>query len=311
VIVVVGSLNVDLVVPVSRFPTSGETLLGGDYARHPGGKGANQAVAAARAGARVHMLGRVGDDAFGAWLVRGLEDDGIDTGGVRALAGVPTGVAFISVDEHAQNCIIVSPGANARLAPDDLAAAAFEGARVVLLQLEVPLPTVLAAARLGRAAGARVVLNLAPAQALGRDALSDVDVLIVNEHEAALLLADHGDAADTGTTGDAVRAAQERAARRLTELVPSAVVTLGADGAVWAEGGESGTVPGFAVEAVDTTAAGDAFVGALGAALADGGSVRDALRFACAAGALAVTRPGAQPSLPRADEIRAFLEERG
>lgn len=317
-IVVVGSLNVDLVVPVPRFPAAGETLLGGDYARHPGGKGANQAVAAARAGARVHMLGRVGDDAFGAWLVRGLADDGIDTGGVRALDGVPTGVAFISVDEHAQNCIIVSPGANARLTPDDLAAAAFEGARVVLLQLEVPLPTVLAAARLGRAAGARVVLNLAPAQALGSDALRDVDVLIVNEHEAALLLAERGDdpnGAATGATGDAVRAAPERAARRLTELVPSAVVTLGADGAAWADGDESGVVSGFAVEAVDTTAAGDAFAGALGAALAadDGAGVcvRDALRFACAAGALAVTRAGAQPSLPHASAIRAFLEERG
>ena len=311
-IVVVGSLNVDLVVPVPRFPSAGETLLGGDYARHPGGKGANQAVAAARAGARVHMLGRVGDDAFGAWLVRGLDDDGIDTTGVHALAGVPTGVAFISVDEHAQNSIIVSPGANARLAPSDLTAAAFEGASVVLLQLEVPLPTVLAAARLGRAAGARVVLNLAPAQPLARDALRDVDVLIVNEHEAALLLGGSGDGSDTG---DAVRAAPERAARRLTELVPSAVVTLGADGAAWADGDESGVVPGFAVEAIDTTAAGDAFAGALGAALATAEgpevSVHDALRFACAAGALAVTRPGAQPSLPRADAIRAFLEERG
>ncbi len=301
-IVVVGSLNVDLVVRVPRFPAAGETLLGGDYARHPGGKGANQAVAAARAGARTRMVGRVGNDDFGAWLAQGLQADGVEHGDVRALDGVPTGVAFISVDPDAQNCIIVSPGANARLEPSDITPGAFEGARVVLLQLEVPLATVLEAARLGRAAGARVVLNLAPAQPLAAEALRDVDVLLVNEHEAALLL---------GDTDDAVRVTPERAARRLGEVVPSVVVTLGARGAVWAEGGESGTVPGFAVEAVDTTAAGDAFAGALGAALADGRRVRDALRFASAAGALAVTTPGAQPSLPHADAINAFLEERG
>ncbi len=305
-IVVVGSLNVDLVVPVPRFPAAGETLLGGDYARHPGGKGANQAVAAARAGAPTRMVGRVGDDDFGAWLVQGLRTDGVAHDDVRALAGVPTGVALISVDPDAQNCIVVSPGANARLEPDDLAPSAFEGARVVLLQLEVPLATVLEAARLGRAAGARVVLNLAPAQPLGPDELRDVDVLLVNEHEAALLLDD---------TDDAVRADPEGAARRLSEVVPTTVVTLGARGAAWAEGDDSGVVPGFAVEAVDTTAAGDAFAGALGAALAAevgaGASVRDALRFACAAGALAVTTPGAQPSLPRTEAIRAFLEERG
>ncbi|TVR85508.1 MAG: ribokinase, partial [Trueperaceae bacterium] len=165
-----------------------------------------------------------------------------------------------------------------------------------------PLATVLEAARLGRAAGARVMLNLAPAQPLGPDELRDVDVLLVNEHEAALLLDD---------SDGAVRADPEGAARRLSELVPSTVVTLGALGAAWAEGDDCGVVPGFAVEAVDTTAAGDAFAGALGAALADGRRLRDALRYASAAGALAVTTPGAQPSLPRADAINAFLEERG
>lgn len=306
-IVVVGSLNVDLVVPVPRFPAAGETLLGGDYARHPGGKGANQAVAAARAGApatagaRVRMLGRVGDDAFGAWLRQGLADDGVEADEVRSLAAIPTGVAFISVDEAARNCIIVSPGANARLTPDDLAPASFEGARVVLLQLEVPLATVQAAARSGRSAGALVVLNLAPAQALTRDALRDVDVLIVNEHEAALLL---------GDTGDGVRSAPERAVRRLAEIVPTAVVTLGADGAGWCDGDESGVVPGFAVEAVDTTAAGDAFAGALAVRLAHGAPLAEAVRHANAAGALATTRPGAQPSLPTAAEIDAFLARR-
>ena len=315
-IVVVGSLNMDLVVGVPRFPLAGETLLGGDYARHPGGKGANQAVAAARAGGAVAMIGRVGADAFGDALTHGLQADGVRTDGVLALPDVPTGVAFISIDPSAQNTIIVAPGANARLAPDDLAPERFEGARVVLLQLEVPLDTTLQAARLGRAAGARVVLNLAPAQPLSAAQLADVDLLLVNETEAADL---------TGIAVDEVARAPERAATALTALVPAAVLTLGAAGAAWAEAaadadadaaagpGEpaaSGLVPGFAVDAVDTTAAGDAFAGALAVRLAGGAALADAVRFANAAGALAATQAGAQPSLPRAGAIAALLERR-
>jgi len=315
-IVVVGSLNMDLVVGVPRFPLAGETLLGGDYARHPGGKGANQAVAAARAGGAVAMIGRVGADAFGDALTHGLQADGVRTDGVLALPDVPTGVAFISIDPSAQNTIIVAPGANARLAPDDLAPERFEGARVVLLQLEVPLDTTLQAARLGRAAGARVVLNLAPAQPLSAAQLADVDLLLVNETEAADL---------TGIAVDEVARAPERAATALTALVPAAVLTLGAAGAAWAEAaadadadaaagpGEpaaSGLVPGFAVDAVDTTAAGDAFAGALAVRLASGAALADAVRFANAAGALAATQAGAQPSLPRAGAIAALLERR-
>lgn len=300
-IVVVGSLNADLVVPVERFPQPGETILGGDHARHPGGKGANQAVAAARAGARVRMIGRVGDDAFGAWLREGLAADGIDTSGVEALSDAPTGAAFISVGPGAQNVIIVSPGANARLQPSDLDPVDLAGATVVLLQLEVPLATTLAAAALGRRAGARVVLNLAPATHLDAADLADVDVLIVNESEAALL---------TGGDPHAVAATPEAAAHDLTALVPTIVITLGAAGAAWAErGGEAGLVPGFPVQAVDTTAAGDAFVGALGAALDAGTPLREALRRANAAGALAVQTHGAQPSLPSAAAIDAFLRE--
>jgi len=305
-IVVVGSLNMDLVVGVPRFPVAGETLLGGDYARHPGGKGANQAVAAARAGGDVAMIGRVGADAFGEALVGGLTADGVDTEAVAALVDVPTGVAFISIDPGAQNTIIVAPGANARLAPADLDPARFSGARVVLLQLEVPLETTLGAARLGRGAGARVVLNLAPAQPLTARQLADVDLLLVNETEAAGL---------TGIAVDEVARAPERAAAALTELVPAAVLTLGAAGAAWAETREgadaaTGLVPGFAVEAVDTTAAGDAFAGALAVRLAGSTALAEAVRFANAAGALAATRPGAQPSLPTAAEIDAFLAER-
>jgi ribokinase len=323
-IVVVGSLNMDLVVGVPRFPVAGETLLGGDYARHPGGKGANQAVAAARAGGAVAMVGRVGADAFGDALTRGLRADGVRTDDVLALPDAPTGVAFISVDPGAQNTIIVAPGANARLAPDDLEPAHFAGARIVLLQLEVPLETTLRAARLGRAAGARIVLNLAPAQPLTAAQLADVDLLLVNETEAAGL---------TGIAVDEVARAPERAAAALTALVPAAVLTLGAAGAAWAEAGEdaagaagspagagsstaargpaaSGLVSGFPVDAVDTTAAGDAFAGALAVRLAAGAALADAVRFANAAGALAATSAGAQPSLPSAGAIAAFLESR-
>jgi ribokinase len=322
-IVVVGSLNMDLVVPVPRFPAAGETLLGGDYARHPGGKGANQAVAAARAGGAVAMVGRVGRDEFGSTLLAALAADGVGTEGVAALADAPTGVAFISVDATGQNTIIVAPGANARLGPADLEPARFAGARVVLLQLEVPLEATLAAARLARAAAARVVLNLAPARPLRPEELADIEVLIINETEAALL---------SGFAADEVARAPERVAAALTELVPAVVLTLGAAGAAWAEGGATGLEPGFAVRAVDTTAAGDAFVGALAVVLAYGaptgrgpaagasraGASRPAadavlaaaVRYANAAGALAATSPGAQPSLPTAAAIAAFLEER-
>jgi ribokinase len=300
-IVVVGSLNMDLVVPVPRFPAAGETLLGGDYDRHPGGKGANRFVAAARAGGAVAMIGRVGRDDFGSTLLAALAADGVATDGVAALDDAPTGVAFISVDPAAQNTIIVAPGANARLGPEHLEAAAFADARIVLLQLEVPLETALAAARLARAAGARVVLNLAPARPLRPEQLADVDVLLVNETEAALL---------AGIHADAVARAPERAAAALTGLVPAVVLTVGAAGAAWAEGGATGLVPGFAVRAVDTTAAGDAFAGALAVVLANGTELAAAVRYANAAGALAATAPGAQPSLPTAAAIAAFLKER-
>ncbi len=313
-IVVVGSLNLDLVVPVPRFPAPGETLLGGDYARHPGGKGANQAVAAARAGGRVAMIGRVGADAFGTALVSALRHDGVMSDGVATLPDVPTGVAFISVAADGQNVIVVSPGANARLSPDDLEPARFEDAKVVLLQLEVPLDTTFAAARVGRAAGARVVLNVAPAQPLEAEGLADVDVLLVNETEAAAL---------TDRSADEVARAPEAAAAELTGRVPAVVLTLGSAGAVWATGagdptrtdaGETpaahGRVAGHTIDAVDTTAAGDAFAGAFAVRLAAGATLGEAVAFANAAGALAATRPGAQPSLPTAAAIEAFMRER-
>jgi ribokinase len=302
-ILVVGSLNVDLVVGVDRFPTPGETLLAGDYARHRGGKGGNQAVAAARAGASVRMIGRIGDDPFGPWLREGLAAEGIDHRNVLTRAASPSGVAFISVDRQGQNTIIVSPGANAQLSPGDLAFEQYLGASLLLLQLEVPLATTVQAARLAHEAGVRVVLNLAPAAALDRDQLRHVDVLVVNESEAALLL---------GNAADAVARDPLGASTALCATVPTAILTLGGAGVAWAErspsGIHTGRLPGHAVAAVDTTAAGDAFVGALAAALDRGTGMARAIREANAAGALAVTRAGAQPSLPFAPEIAALAD---
>ncbi|WP_456413791.1 ribokinase, partial [Oceanithermus profundus] len=247
-VLVVGSLNMDLVVPVPRHPKPGETVVGGDLRRFPGGKGANQAVAAARLGARVRMIGRVGADAYGTELKRGLEAEGIGTEDVAEL-DVPTGVALISVGEDGQNAIVVSPGANARLRPDDLSPERFAAAGVVVLQLETPLETVQRAAELGRAAGARVLLNAAPAQPLPEGLLGALGVLVVNEFEAARV-------ADTREPEGPEEALA--LARALARRVPVAVVTLGARGLVWAGAEGEGTLPAFEVRAVDTTAAGDA-----------------------------------------------------
>lgn len=313
-VAVVGSVNMDLVVRVERHPHPGETLLGSDYATHPGGKGANQAVAAARLGARVAFVGRVGEDAFGDRLAASLAESGVDTAGL-ARSERPSGVAFIQVDAAGQNSIVVSPGANHDLTPADLAApaarAALTGAAVLLLQLEVPLDVSLAAAAAAREGGATAMLNLAPARRLADAELADVGVLLVNEYEAAIQL---GAAAAGGSPSEWAVA--------LCRSVPRAVVTLGADGAVWAErvdptdprgDARHGHVPAFSVVPVDTTAAGDAFAGALAyhLGLAEGrGSVpslAEAVRFASAAGALATTRAGAQPSLPRLAEVERLL----
>jgi len=309
IIAVVGSVNMDLVVGVPRHPAPGETISGTDYVTHPGGKGANQAVAAARLGAQVRFVGRVGSDPFGGELRRTLEADGVDVEHLGTSKG-PSGVAFIQVDERGQNSIVVSPGANFAVTTDDLADSAFAGAAALVLQLEVPLPVVLAAARKARQLGMAVVLNLAPAERLTKVQLQDVTHLLVNEYEAGLLL---------GIPSFTVAADPENAARRLLELVPQVVVTLGDKGAAWAllQGGAavSGSEPAFSVKSVDTTAAGDSFTGAFALAVARGTAngadpvegVIEAVRFASAAGALATTKHGAQPSLPRLHEVEKLL----
>lgn len=294
-IVVVGSLNMDLVVCSPRHPQPGETLLGSEFHTFPGGKGANQAVAAARLGGHVKMIGCVGEDAFGNALLQALSKDGVDTRHVGRLERVPTGVTLITVDAAGQNAIVVVPGANGELSPPDLLAAgsAFEGASVVVMQLEIPLLTVAYAADLAHRAGARVVLNPAPAQPLDAALLKRVDVLIPNQPEAALL------------TGAA--SAGESARRLMAWGVGSVIVTLGADGVLVVESESQTYIPAHRVSAVDTTAAGDAFVGAFAVALFEGHSTREAAMWGNAAGALAVTRPGAQPSLPARAELEKLL----
>lgn len=310
VITVVGSVNMDLVVGVPRHPAPGETLIGSDYVTHPGGKGANQAVAAARLGAEVRFVGRVGSDAFGAELRASLEADAVDVRHLGESKG-SSGVAFIQVDERGQNSIVVSPGANHALTPADLPDHAFQGAAVLMLQLEVPLEVVLAAARKARLHGMAVILNLAPAERLSKVQLQDVTHLLVNEHEAGLLL---------GTPSVTVTADAQAAAKRLLELAPHVVITLGDRGAAWACRSDDGAVTAgsedaFSVKAVDTTAAGDSFAGAFALAWARSHGAHDdpvartqeAVRFASAAGALTVTRHGAQPSLPRLAEVERLL----
>lgn len=309
-IVVVGSINMDLVVRVKRHPQPGETLLGSDYETHHGGKGANQAVAAARMLARsaqakstpssqglgVRMIGRVGQDAFGQQLRSALKREGINVHATLPIAA-PTGVAFIAVDEGGQNTIIVSPGANHRLRPENLSPAEFEGARVVVLQLEIPLETVRRAAELGRQAGARVILNAAPAQKLPDRLLELIDILVVNETEAFGL---------SGVQPDSPEMALE-VARLLAEKVPTVIITLGEQGAVWVSPEGQGHQGVLEVEVVDTTGAGDAFIGAVATAICEGIPLAQAVKRGCVAGALATTRVGAQPSLPWREDVCARL----
>ncbi|MBN1668770.1 MAG: ribokinase [Anaerolineales bacterium] len=301
-LLIIGSLNLDLVVRAPHLPAPGETVLGTAFDTFPGGKGANQAVAAARQGARVAMLGCLGQDDFGRQLLASLQAEGIDHTGLQQLAGVPSGVALITLDAAGQNSIVVAPGANAHLSPAHIeqASGLFTQADLVLLQLEIPLETVLAAARLAKEQGCRVLLNPAPAQRLPEELLSLVDVLIPNQSEAALL---------TGRPVDDLPAAQAAAAALLQSGPGALVLTLGAQGALVAQVGTAGQgpvfqhVPAFPVQVVDTTAAGDSFCGTLAVALAEGQPLPQATRRACAAGALAASRLGAQPSLPRRAEV--------
>ncbi|MEM9201152.1 MAG: ribokinase [Actinomycetota bacterium] len=295
-VTVVGSANLDLVVEVETIPLVGETVLGGDLRRVPGGKGANQAVAAARLGRRVMMIGRLGDDEGGAILRSALDADGVDTSQLRSTPGVPNGVALIAVGGDGDNAIVVSPGANARVTGADVdAAGAALDATVTLLQLEIPLDAVAAAAQ--RATGT-VILNPAPAPAaaLPDHLLAAVDVLVPNQTELATL---------AGYDGSVdLEIATELAAQLPSRAV---VVTLGAEGALVVADGVTTHVPAPVVTPVDTTAAGDSFCGALADAIVRGADLVDAARWAVRVGAATTQRPGAQPSLPTPAEVDAFV----
>ncbi|MGV9882904.1 ribokinase [Streptomyces sp. NPDC003006] len=289
-IAVLGSANMDLVAYVAKAPRRGETVTGREFRTVPGGKGANQAVAAARAGATVSMIGAVGSDTFGAQLRSSLEHSGVDTDLLRTVE-TPTGTAHIVVDDEGGNAIVVVPGANGTvkgLTPGDEALIA--SANALLLQLEIPVKGVVAAARAARRHGVRTVLTPAPAQHLPDELLAATDLLLPNEHEAATL---------TGITDD-----PRAAARSLLARVPEVVITLGSRGSLYAaRGAEPVTVPAPHVTAVDTTGAGDTFAGTLAVALAEGRSVPDALTWASSAAALSVQRPGASASMPYRKEI--------
>ncbi|HET9381258.1 MAG TPA: ribokinase, partial [Streptomyces sp.] len=289
-LLVVGSANADLVIGVERRPAAGETVLGSDLAVHPGGKGANQAVAAARLSARTALLARVGDDAYGRLLLDSQRAAGVDTVGVL-VGGAPTGVALITVDPSGDNSIVVSPGANGRLTPDDVRAATslFHASRVVSAQLEIPLETVEAVVR-SLAPGSRFVLNPSPPRPLPAEVLAACDPLVLNEHEAKVVL---GPAAVGDSPADWARVLLAKGPR-------SVVVTLGARGALVADSGGTTPVPAVPVEAVDTTGAGDAFTAALAWRLGAGESLAEAAAYAVRVGAAAVTKPGAQNSFPAA-----------
>lgn len=298
-IVVIGSSNTDMIVRAGHIPRPGETVLGGEFSTAPGGKGANQAVAAARAAGRVVFLARVGADLFGAQAVEGFRKDGIDVSRIGSDPEAPSGVALIMVDDAGENSIAVAPGANARLTPDDIRASSdlVTQAALILMQLEIPLGTVRTAAELAHHAGVPVILNPAPAQKLDEGLLGLIDIITPNESEAEEL---------TGVSVETDDRLPDAAGRLHGTGIDHVLITLGARGVYVSSSEWTGFVPGFEVQAVDSTAAGDVFNGVLAVAIAEGKGLEASTRLACAAAALSVTRLGAQPSAPTRREIERF-----
>jgi ribokinase len=297
-IVVVGSSNTDMVITTPHLPETGETVLGSDFVMAPGGKGANQAVAARRLGGEVALVARLGQDLLGDEALSHFQKEGIDTRYVFRDPQAPSGVALIMVGDGGENIIAVAAGANGCLAVEDIdkARSIFEDTRVTLLQLEIPIPAVEEAVRVAKAAHSQVILNPAPAQPLPAGLLAQVDILTPNENEAMAL--------------SGCRDREDGVRELLQKGVGRVIVTLGAAGVLMGEPGCSiHYFPGFSVKAVDTTAAGDAFNGGLAVALARGDPIEKAIGYAQAAAALSVTKRGAQPSLPAAGEVRQFLQQ--
>lgn len=299
-ILVIGSLNTDLVVRTPRFPQSGETISGEDLQVFPGGKGANQAVAAARLRADVSMLGRVGRDNFGDFLLDNLKSNNVDTHLVQR-DDASTGTAIIVVDATGQNSIVLSAGANGKVSASDVEHASFSTFRLLLLQLEIPTPTVLSAAKRAKENSVRVLLNPAPAKELPDELIALADFIIPNETELNLL---------TGLPVNDILSAEKAAKALLERGAQNVIVTLGSKGALIVTKECRQHAPPFTVDVVDTTAAGDAFIGGFATKLLDSASLPDAVCYGCACGALATTKFGAQPSLPTEEEVERFMSLR-
>ena len=302
-ILVVGSINMDLVMRTPHLPAPGQTVSGNSFTTNPGGKGANQAVAVARLGGRVRMIGCVGDDHFGNALRTGLETEGIDVKHVRVIGDASTGAAMIIVDRQGENSIVVSSGANARLTPDDLYGCedCFAEADIVLLQLELPHPTVRAAIDLARRHNCKTVLDPAPAKANLPDALCEVDILSPNATEAETL---------TGQPSGEERRDKLIASALIGRGAKTAVLKLGSRGClVVMADGHIYRVPPYKIDVIDTTAAGDAFTAAFGLAVARGENMHQAAKFANAAGALATTKLGAQAAMPTTLEVQMLMRD--
>lgn len=298
-ILVVGSSNTDMVIKAAHLPRPGETILGGTFFMNPGGKGANQAVAIARLGGPVTFICKTGSDIFGHQSQQLFEEEGSNTSYVFSDSGNPSGVALITVDEKAENCIVVASGANANLLPSDLEKAeeAIERADLVLMQLEVPMETVCFVADIAWQKGKKVILNPAPAHPLPADLLRHLYLITPNETEAEMITGVK--ITDESSAGEAARALSGMGVQHV-------IITLGSKGALIYSNGKAEMVPALKVEAVDTTAAGDVFNGALTVALSEGRSLKEAARFACKASAISVTRVGAQSSAPYRNEVDIF-----
>ena len=302
VIVVLGGINMDLVGTTEKMPAPGETVFGQSFHTAPGGKGANQAVAAARLGAEVRMVGRVGDDEFGPVLLDGLRREGIDVSGVATDPDSSSGIAMILLDGRKENYIVAIYGANLACDHEQIKAveSALDGADILLMQLETPLVVATEAARIARSMGVQVVWDPAPALEMGRDAYALCDVLTPNQSEAEYL---------TGIAITDLNSARDAARKLVGEGVSVCVLTMAEAGAYYASMETDGFIPAYDVETTDTVAAGDAFAAALGVALAEGRSLSDAVKYASAAGALAVTKRGAQEAMPHRQEVDALFDE--
>lgn len=301
-IVVIGSLNMDLVVSVDRRPVKGETVIGHGFFTSPGGKGANQAYAAGKLGARTTMLGKAGQDVFAGQLIDQLQRTGVDTSRIDQEADHPSGIALISIDADGDNSIIVAPGANMAITPADVEKwePQIQGAKLIMLQLEIPLDAVVRAAEIANKHGVPVLLDPAPAQPLPDELLAKVDYITPNEHEICVL---------TGIEAVDSASVLEAANTLIRRGVKTVLAKRGGDGVVVVDCNKVMQIEGYKLDAVDTTAAGDAFAGAFGAALTAGAGIEAAVRYANAVGAITVTRRGAQASMPDPQEVEAFMNK--